>query len=154
MAGHRLTLLLGPREPVLSTPAGVRAGLPAPYQELAHLTAPRPEERVVARLGRRQPPGGQLLAEHRHTPTAPDWRALIADYADGALAGSTDPRDAAAYDAIWIALPATAHRPPRGPVSGPDGNTHPAMRVLARSPAQTAVAATFLAIEHVELSEA
>jgi superfamily II DNA or RNA helicase len=221
LAEHRLTSLLGPRGPAPSTPAGVRAGLLAPYQELAYLTAPTPEERLwlvddAARFSalcadllrpdfttsgflpwcrtrflsrpapdgdeaasgvpwRRfagdepaltdaalrlhfaglieLPPGAQLLAEHRHPPTAPDWLALITDYADGALAGSTDPVDAAAYDAIWTALPAARHRPALGPVSGADGDPHPALRVLARSAAKPAGAATVLGIEHAQLGD-
>ncbi len=204
-ADSRLTALFGPLAPVPSTPAGVRGGLLAPYQELAHLTVPTPAERTwlaidAARFTqlrtdlldpgfttsgfpawcRRRfltapwhrlaqdhpalataalrlhhagllelPPGAHLLPQHRHAPTAPDWLALITDYAEGALAGSVDTRDAAAYDAIWTALPAVGHDRDGDPAT----DAQPALRVLARSAAKAAAAATVLGVEHAQLGD-
>ena len=218
---ERLTALFGPLDPGPSMQAGVRTGLVAPYQELAHLTVPTPAERdwLVADAARFTelctdllgadfttfgflpwlrtrflprfaspgdgataalpwhhfaqahpalalaalrlhhiglldlPAGAHLLPEHRHGPTPPDWLAMITHYAEDALAGSADARDAAAYDAIWTALPRVDSPPaPDADRDAPD-DQHPALRVLARSAAKTGAVTTVLAIERAELGD-
>lgn len=94
------------------------------------------------------PPGAQLREEHRCAPTAEDWVALLGDYAAGCLGRSSDPRDAAAVDAIRAALPSIGYQLTRRGVRAAQS---PVDRVLARSGAKTDAAVEIAAAEAGEL---
>lgn len=96
------------------------------------------------------PPGARLREEHRTSPTAEDWVALLDDYVTGCLGRSADPRDQAAVAAIRAALPSIGYRLTRRGIRAAQS---PVDRVLARSDAKTDAAVEITAAEAAELGE-
>jgi superfamily II DNA or RNA helicase len=96
------------------------------------------------------PPGARLREEHRTSPTAEDWVALLDDYVTGCLGRSADPRDQEAVDAIRAALPSIGYRLTRRGIRAAQS---PVDRVLARSDAKTDAAVEIAAAEAAELGE-
>lgn len=96
------------------------------------------------------PPGARLREEHRRSPTAEDWVALLDDYVSGCLERSADPRDEAAIGAIRAALPSIGYRLTRRGIRAAQS---PVDRVLARSDAKTDAAVEIAAAEAAELGE-
>lgn len=96
------------------------------------------------------PAGARLREEHRTSPTAEDWVALLDDYVTGCLGRSADPGDQAAVAAIRAALPSIGYRLTR---RGIRATQSPVDRVLARSDAKTDAAVEIVAAEATELGE-
>lgn len=96
------------------------------------------------------PAGARLREEHRTSPTAEDWVALLDDYITGCLGRSADPGDQAAVAAIRAALPSIGYRLTR---RGIRATQSPVDRVLARSDAKTDAAVEIVAAEAAELGE-
>lgn len=96
------------------------------------------------------PPGARIREEHRTSPTAEDWVALLDDYVTGCLDRSADARDEAAVAAIRAALPSIGYRLTRHGIRAAQS---PVDRVLARSDAKTDAAVEIAAAEAAELGE-
>lgn len=94
------------------------------------------------------PDGARVREQHRHSPTAEDWVALIGDYCRHCLLASDDPRDKRAFEAIRRALPAVGYRLTRAGVRAGDS---PVDRVLARSASKAHAVTGILGAEAAEL---
>ncbi|MFI6902236.1 DEAD/DEAH box helicase family protein [Nonomuraea sp. NPDC050394] len=96
------------------------------------------------------PEGARVREEHRHRPTAGDWVCLLDDYVRRCLRRGGEPADAAAVEAIRLALPSIGYQlTARGVRAG----RTPVDRVVARSEAKTVAVAEILAAEHAALGE-
>lgn len=96
------------------------------------------------------PDGAVMREEHRQSPTADDWIALIGDWIVGRLHGSDDPRDRRLLDQVRRALPGVGFHLTRG---GVRRGRSPVHRVLARSAAKTAAAVEIVAAERLVLGD-
>ncbi|MGH6656484.1 MAG: DEAD/DEAH box helicase family protein, partial [Actinocrinis sp.] len=94
------------------------------------------------------PPGARVREQHRQSPTAEDWVALLDTYVDECLRRSADERDASAVEAIRKALPAIGYRLTS---KGIRAAQSPVDRVLARSDAKTDAAVEIVAAEGAQL---
>jgi superfamily II DNA or RNA helicase len=96
------------------------------------------------------PPGARLREEHRHSPAAEDWVALLGDYVRHCLLPSAHPKDTDAVEAIKRALPAVGYQLTK---RGIRSARSPVDRVLARSAAKTHGAVEIAAAEAAALGD-
>jgi superfamily II DNA or RNA helicase len=96
------------------------------------------------------PDGVRLLEQHRQSPTAEDWVALIDDWARRHLQRTGDPADEDVVDTIRRTLPAVGYRWTR---AGIRRGRSPVDRVLARSEAKTDALAQIISTERRNLGE-
>jgi superfamily II DNA or RNA helicase len=94
------------------------------------------------------PEGARLREEHRRSPDAADWVALIGDYVRHCLALSGDPRDQAAREAIRRALPSVGYLSTKTGIRAAES---PIDRVLARSESKVRAVAEIVRMEAAEL---
>lgn len=97
------------------------------------------------------PDGARLREEHRMAPAADDWVTVLTDYCTGHLAGSDDPTDVAALQAIRTVLPSLGYRLTR---QGVRVTMSPVDRVCGLSEAKIAGAVHLLSTEHDALGDA
>jgi superfamily II DNA or RNA helicase len=96
------------------------------------------------------PHGARIREEHRRTPDAEDWAALIGDWVRHRLATSTEERDVSALDRLRHALPSVGYQVTR---RGVRAGRSPVERVLARSAAKATAVLDILGVEHAALGE-
>lgn len=94
------------------------------------------------------PPGARLGEQHRASPDADDWVAVLTDFCQGHLAASADPGDAEALAAIKRTLPGLGYRlTARGVRTG----MSPVDRLCGLSEAKIAATVHILDSEHTAL---
>ncbi len=96
------------------------------------------------------PDGARLREEHRQTPTADDWAALIDDWVKKCLRKSQVPADEAVIEALREALPGVGYQLAR---TGVRRGRSPVDRVIARSESKMHGCQQVLEAEHLNLGE-